>query len=205
MRQDILLKKYPVRLRYSTIFVVIGLALLTYLFPRFIDEKMQLTHADKKDIIELTDIPATVQEKIIIPPSKPTIPVIDPAVEFEDDDITTIPVNDFLFKKWDRPPPAKTTDFFPVVLYSKAPILITPIRPVYPPDAIHLGIEGTVKLAVFINKSGIIEYIKIISSAHLLLDEAAVDAVRNTRWKPAQQQDRKIGVTLEFPIEFKLQ
>ena len=36
------------------------------------------------------------------------------------------------------------------------------------------------------------------------LDEAALKAVKNTKWKPAQQRDKKVGVWLTVPVLFQL-
>ena len=37
------------------------------------------------------------------------------------------------------------------------------------------------------------------------LDEAAVDALRKTRFRPAKQRETKVGVWITIPINFKLQ
>jgi protein TonB len=37
------------------------------------------------------------------------------------------------------------------------------------------------------------------------LDEAAVDAIKKTRFKPAKQRDRNVGVYVSIPVIFKLQ
>jgi len=37
------------------------------------------------------------------------------------------------------------------------------------------------------------------------LDEAAIDAVRKTKFKPAKQRDISVGVYIVIPIEFRLE
>jgi len=36
------------------------------------------------------------------------------------------------------------------------------------------------------------------------LDEAAVRAVKNTKFTPAMQRDRSVGVWISIPVQFKL-
>ncbi len=54
MRIDPISKNYPVRLRTITIFVIIGIALLAYLFPKFLGEAKPIKIV--KEISDLTSI-----------------------------------------------------------------------------------------------------------------------------------------------------
>ena len=36
------------------------------------------------------------------------------------------------------------------------------------------------------------------------LDEAAMEAIRQTRFKPAKQRDRPVGVWISIPVHFTL-
>ena len=36
------------------------------------------------------------------------------------------------------------------------------------------------------------------------LDEAAMEAIRKTRFKPAKQRERAVGVWISIPVNFKL-
>ncbi|MFB0515439.1 MAG: TonB family protein [Candidatus Neomarinimicrobiota bacterium] len=36
------------------------------------------------------------------------------------------------------------------------------------------------------------------------LDEAAAEAIKRTRFKPAKQRDRPVGVWISIPVNFKL-
>lgn len=213
MRHDILSNNYPIRLRFSTIFVVVGLALLTYIFPRFIDENMPLTQDDKQDIIELTDIPVTEQKKIIIPPSRPRIPVIDPAVEFEDDDFTIEEIPFEKFTKWRQLPPADDKNIdVKFVPFDKAPEPVggyaalgrNVIYPEFPREA---GIHGTVIIQTYIDENGNVKETIVLSSGMLNtgLDVAAIKAIRKTKWKPAQQRDKNVAVWVSIPIKFSLE
>ena len=36
------------------------------------------------------------------------------------------------------------------------------------------------------------------------LDEAAVQAIKKSRWYPARQRDKKVGIWLTIPVDFSL-
>ena len=36
------------------------------------------------------------------------------------------------------------------------------------------------------------------------LDEAAVRAIKKSRWYPARQRDKKVGIWLTIPVDFSL-
>lgn len=57
----------------------------------------------------------------------------------------------------------------------------------------------------FINEHGDVEEVVIIKGLPKTgLDEAAIEAVKKTKWKPAKQRDRAVGVWYAFPIRFTL-
>ncbi len=81
-----------------------------------------------------------------------------------------------------------------------------PIKPVYPDIAQEAGIEGQVLVQCFIDKTGRVkETIVLKGIPNTGLDEAAVDALRKTRFRPAKQRETKVGVWITIPINFKLQ
>ena len=108
--------------------VIFGIAFISYLFPRFFVEKEQLTLDDKIDIIEITDIPITIQEKIILPPTQPNIPVPDDEIELIDSPITIKEYGPFDFeKKWNRPQISSNNKGFRFIhiLKNQNPLVVT--------------------------------------------------------------------------------
>ena len=150
IRKDPLLISYPIRIREITILVVLGLTLVFYLFPRFLDEG-KLTNYSIVEEIETFDIPQTEQIKIPEPPARPSVPVASED-EFFDEDITIEDTDFDDFEDWDAPPPPPSegpnVKFIP---YDKPPKPKIPIRPVYPEIAQEAGIEGTVYIQFFID------------------------------------------------------
>tara|TARA_Y100001968_G_scaffold160651_1_gene146904 strand:+ start:412 stop:1191 length:780 start_codon:yes stop_codon:yes gene_type:complete len=91
------------------------------------------------------------------------------------------------------------------VAYDKAPVAIIPIKLTYPSIAKARGLEGDVYLKIFVDKNGNVDPNKIIILKGVVgLNEAAIEAVKKTKWKPAMQRNRKVGVYMTIPIKFRL-
>ena len=204
MRIDPLLAHYPVRIREVTIGVILFLTFTFYFFPRFLDEGERINFS-VIDEIETFDIPQTEQIKIPEPPARPSVPVASED-EFFDEDITIEDTDFDDFDDWDVPPPPSSgpkVKFIPS--YDKPPKPIIPIKPVYPEIAQEAGIEGTIYIQFFIDKKGRVTEAWVQKGIpNTGLDEAALAAVKKSRWKPAQQRDKKVGVWQTVPVKFEL-
>jgi len=87
--------------------------------------------------------------------------------------------------------------------YDTAPKPLQSIRPIYPETAKEKGIEGTVYVQFFINEKGIVTEAKVMKGIPEL-NEAALAAVKKSKWKPAQARDKKVGVWVVKPVKFEL-
>ena len=204
MRVDPLLKNYPVRIREVTVGVILSISFLFYLFPRFLGEAEKITTTFQEEI-ETFDIPQTEQMKIPEPPARPSVPIASED-EFFDEDITIEDTDFDDFEDWDAPPPPPSegpnVKFIP---YDKSPKPKIPIRPVYPEIAQEAGIEGTVYIQFFIDKKGNVTEAWVQKGIpNTGLNEAALVAVKKSKWKPAQQRDKKVGVWQTVPVKFEL-
>ena len=156
-------------------------------------------------IIENIEIPETQQFETPPPPARPSIPI-----ESEDEDLAddlTIEETDLdNFDAWDVPPPPPSGPQFKFIPYDDPPRPITPIKPVYPDIAQEAGIEGQVLVQCFIDEKGKVkETIVVKGIPNTGLNESAVAALRKTRFRPAKQRERPVGVWITIPINFKLQ
>ena len=206
LRPDPLLIHYPVRIREVTIGVILFLTFIFYFFPRFLGEG-ERTNFTVVDEIETFDIPQTEQIKIPEPPARPSVPVASED-EFFDEDITIEDTDFDDFDDWDAPPPMGGGPKVTFIPFDKPP---KPkrglgIRPVYPEIAQEAGIEGTVYVQFFIDKKGNVTEAWIQKGLpNTGLDEAALAAVKRSKWKPAQQRDKKVGVWQTVPVVFTLE
>lgn len=76
----------------------------------------------------------------------------------------------------------------------------------YPAEASRAGIQGRVVVEFDINKTGEIDYVQVVQSAHPALDAEAVRLVKSMpRWKPGRNNNQPVIVTYTLPVSFKLQ
>ena len=75
----------------------------------------------------------------------------------------------------------------------------------YPEIARRAGIEGRAVLNVLVGNDGRIRDVRVLKSiGHSGCDEAAEEAIRATRWLPAEQKGRPVTVWVGVPVIFKL-
>ena len=68
-----------------------------------------------------------------------------------------------------------------------------------------MGVEGTGYVKFYIDKKGNVDPNKIsVIKGIPALNDAAINAVRKSKWKPAMQKDMKVGVYQTIPIKFEL-
>ena len=194
--------KYPIVIRV-TILIGIGLIITNFLlFPRF-GNNLEFEDVDQV-IIENIDIPQTQQIDNTPPPARPSIPVPSDDEDIADD--LTLDELDFDdFSNLDAPPPPPSGPKVVFIPYDDPPQPMTSIRPQYPEIAQEAGIEGVVVVQAFIDKKGRVKETLILKGVpNTGLDEAAMEAIRKTRFKPAKQRERAVGVWISIPVNFKL-
>jgi len=83
----------------------------------------------------------------------------------------------------------------------KAPKKVKDVRPVYPPIAREAGIAGVVILEVRIGSDGRIEEGRVLKSIPLL-DEAALDAVKQWEFEPTLVNGQPVAIMMTVTINF---
>jgi periplasmic protein TonB len=81
--------------------------------------------------------------------------------------------------------------------------LIYRVQPIYPALARQARIQGTVELRAMIGKTGTIENLVVVRG-HPMLSGAAVEAVRQWRYRPYLLNDEPIEVETEITVNFLL-
>jgi protein TonB len=82
-------------------------------------------------------------------------------------------------------------------------LLIRKVQPAYPPLARQARIQGTVILHAEISKDGTIQNLQLISG-HAMLAPAAIDAVKQWRYKPYLLNGEPVAVETEVVVNFSL-
>jgi len=195
-------KNYRKVLESSTVLSLIIVIFLFYSFKTFKHESKFLNEVPDEMIVY--DTPITKQNKPKPPPSRPQIPVEADDDELLDDvtiDDTEIDFTDFSDDI--IPPPDDAVEEFEFFAVSEKPILIKRVAPVYSELAQRANIEGTVTVKVLINTKGDVEKTEILKSIPML-DNAAVDAAMQCKFKPAKQRDKFVKVWMAIPFKFYL-
>ena len=101
------------------------------------------------------------------------------------------------------PPPPPTV---PVRLHAgmKAPKKIVNVNPVYPAIAQSARVQGVVILEAVLDANGRVDSVHVLRSIPLL-DQAAVDAVRQWRFTPALLNNEAVPVVMTVTVNFALQ
>jgi protein TonB len=82
-------------------------------------------------------------------------------------------------------------------------LLIKKIQPAYPPLARQARIQGKVLLQAEISKDGTIENLRLISG-HPMLAPAAIEAVKQWRYKPYMLNGEPVAVETQVEVNFTL-
>ncbi len=103
------------------------------------------------------------------------------------------------------PPPAATPPARPVRPGGliREPRKIVHVGPVYPPIAHSARIQGTVVLDATIGTDGIVRNVRVLRSVPLL-DQAAIDAVKQWRYAPTLLNDQPVAVVMTVQVRFIL-
>jgi protein TonB len=102
------------------------------------------------------------------------------------------------------PPPPRPTGPVRVGGEIKDPALVHRVEPVYPALAVRAGIEGIVILEATVDREGRVEDLKVLRS-HPLLEQAAIDAVRQWRYSPVLLNGKPERFILTVVVTFRLQ
>ena len=115
------------------------------------------------------------------------------------------PINNILADTHYQPvpgPPAPVARAAPISRLMEGNLLRR-VEPRYPPIAVQMGIEGTVVIKALISREGVVEHPQIISGQAFLAD-AAMDAVKEWRYRPYYLNGQPVEVETEITVNFVL-
>lgn len=84
------------------------------------------------------------------------------------------------------------------------PTVLSRIEPVYSEEARKAKYQGVVVLSAIVRKDGTIEIIKVIRSLGLGLDENAIRALKEWRFRPGMKGGKPVDVALNIEVNFSL-
>ncbi len=190
----------------------LALSLTMVLFVMMIAPNIEVRkQVFKTQQLELVDIPMEEREKIEPPEAEVSIDiplVISDELGTEDVDMAAYESAISQIGNINITTSSSLTqiDETPVnfVPYDEPPVVIGKISPVYPEFAKRNKVQGTVVLEVEVLKDGSVRNIRVKRSVPGGLDEAAIDAVRKTKFQPGRSSGQPVDVLLIIPVEFTL-
>ncbi len=205
------------RQRYLEIGLIFSLLIVIaafQYFPRF--EREKIIPENPQELIEVEDVEITKQESAPPPPPKPLIP-IELAAETALEDIeiaqTELDVDENVAPPA-APPPIEEKEeeetepvFFVAVEEMPAPIGgIEGIQSkiTYPDIAKRAGVQGRVYVKAYVNENGDVTTVELMKGIGAGCDEAAMEAVKETKFKPGKQRGKPVKVQVTVSILFKL-
>ena len=104
------------------------------------------------------------------------------------------------------PPPPPEEPARPVRVGSgvRVPVKVVDVAPMYPTIARTAHVQGVVILEAVLDAQGRVESARVLRSVPLL-DEAALDAVRQWRYTPSVYAGRPVSVLMTITVRFTLQ
>ena len=85
------------------------------------------------------------------------------------------------------------------------PSFLKMVKPEYPRLARRLGKEGIVVLRLFIDEHGRLLNVEVIEKARHGFDEAAIEAVKASTFRPAKLNGHPVACKAVLPVRFKLE
>lgn len=92
------------------------------------------------------------------------------------------------------------------VAVEERPVTLQQVSPKYPEMARKAGIEGSVWVKVLVDRNGNVKDARIAkeSGANAGFEEAAIEAAKLTKWKPAMQNKQPVALWVTYEIKFQL-
>ena len=85
-----------------------------------------------------------------------------------------------------------------------APVLVKEVKPQYTPEAMRARVQGIVALECVVQPDGTIGDVKVTKSLQDGLDQEAIKAVRQWRFKPGLKDGKPVPVVVALEMTFTL-
>ncbi len=86
----------------------------------------------------------------------------------------------------------------------KAPVLVREVKPNYTSDAMKRQVQGVVEMSTVVKTDGSVGRIEITRSLDPDLDEEAMKALRQWRFRPGTKDDQAVNVEVSIEMTFTL-
>ena len=213
--------RYPIYIQVGLI-LALGLLIAAFTVPLQSGDEFEIVQMDQ-EIVQVEEIEQTQQLEQPPPPPAPPPPQEVPDEEVIEEQVIDISQDMDLREAPPAPPPpppppsapppppeperAPEPEIFEVV--EQMPELVGGIEGLqgridYPEFARRAGIEGRVFVQFVVDEQGNPSDIRVVRGIGGGCDEAAVAAVRASRFSPGLQRGRPVKVRMSLPVTFRL-
>ena len=84
------------------------------------------------------------------------------------------------------------------------PVVLSDVKPRYTPEAMRERVAGLVKLEGIVETDGSVSDVRVVSPLHPGLDESAVEAFKQWRFKPGMKDGKPVRVQIDVEMTFTL-
>lgn len=203
--------------KYYTVFLEIGLVVVLVIF--IIAMKLDLSAGEsnvdlteEQEVVEMKEVVRTQQQKKPPPPPQPQVPVEVPNDEVIDDQDINLNSELDLDEPLPEPPKQqkqgeKKEEIF--VAVEQEPEIVGGQKALYdnlkyPASCKRANIQGRVILQFVVNTDGSVQDTKVVRGIGGGCDEAAINAVKEVKFKPGRQRGKPVRVRFSLPILFQL-
>jgi len=85
-----------------------------------------------------------------------------------------------------------------------APVVIYRVEPLYSEEARKVKHQGVVVLWAIVRRDGSLEILKVVRALGLGLDESAINALKQWRFRPGMKDGVQVDVALNVEVSFTL-
>ena len=90
-------------------------------------------------------------------------------------------------------------------LVSEMPVLVADVRAVYPPEAKKKAIQGAVVFELLVDSRGIVREAKFLEGPGFGMNEAAAEAVKQLKFRPALVAEQPVAVKIRYTYRFVME
>ena len=160
-----------------------------------------------QELVSVEDVEVTRQQERPPAPVRPPVVIEAPADEI----LSDVPIVDSEISEAPPPMPKSSGDsdeeYF--IAVEDIPQLVGGITKllqnlVYPELAIRAGMQGRVTVVAYVNENGDVVKAEVLKGIGLGCDEAAVAAVKKSKFIPGKQRGKPVKTRISIPVEFRL-
>jgi periplasmic protein TonB len=85
-----------------------------------------------------------------------------------------------------------------------SPVLIREVKPKYTEDAMRRKVQGTVEVSAVVRENGVPDDFTVIRSLDPDLDQEAINAAQQWRFKPGLREGQPVAVKVNIELTFTL-